>query len=100
MLFRSYAQRPADSDHQFGHHKAEYMSAVVEGALIIVAALLIIQAAWGPLFAPELPDAPVAGLAINALAAVINAVWAMLLIRTGRAQIGRASCRARVCQYV
>src|SRR3546814_505130 len=61
------------------------MSAVVEGALIIVAALLIIQAAWGPLFAPELPDAPVAGLAINALAAVINAVWAMLLIRTGRA---------------
>lgn len=80
-----YARRPADSDHQFGHHKAEYMSAVVEGALIIVAALLIIQAAWGPLFAPQMPDAPVAGLAINAFAAAINAVWAMLLIRTGRA---------------
>jgi len=26
-----YAQRPADHDHQFGHHKAEYISAVVEG---------------------------------------------------------------------
>lgn len=80
-----YAQRPADSDHQFGHHKAEYMSAVVEGALIIVAALLIIQAAWAPLFAPQMPDAPVVGLAINAFAAAINAVWATLLLRTGRA---------------
>ncbi len=35
----SYAQKPADDDHQFGHHKAEYLSAVVEGMLIIVAAI-------------------------------------------------------------
>lgn len=78
-----YAQRPADEDHQFGHHKAEYMSAVVEGALIIVAALLIVQEAWGALFSPTLPEAPVLGLAINALAGVINAVWATALIRVG-----------------
>lgn len=38
-----YAQKPADDDHQFGHHKAEYISAVVEGVLIVVAALLIVQ---------------------------------------------------------
>ena len=81
-----YAQRPADHDHQFGHHKAEYISAVVEGVLIVVAALMIIQEAWGALFAPKLPDAPVLGLAINALAAVINAVWATMLIRAGKAQ--------------
>ncbi len=78
-----YAQRPADDDHQFGHHKAEYMSAVVEGALIIVAALLIVQEAWGALFDPSLPEAPVLGLAINAAAGVINAVWATVLVRAG-----------------
>lgn len=78
-----YAARPADDDHQFGHHKAEYMSAVVEGALIIVAALLIAQEAWGALFDPRLPEAPVLGLAINAVAGVINAVWAAVLVRAG-----------------
>lgn len=80
-----YAQRPADHDHQFGHHKAEYISAVVEGALIIVAAIMIVQEAWGALFAPKLLDAPVLGLAINGLAAVINGIWATILIRTGKA---------------
>lgn len=79
-----YAQRPADDDHQFGHHKAEYMSAVVEGALIIVAALLIVQEAWGAFSDPRLPEAPVLGLAINAIAGAINTVWAMTLIRVGR----------------
>ena len=78
-----YAQRPADDDHQFGHHKAEYLSAVIEGVLIVVAALLIVKEAWGGLMAPLLPEAPVLGLAINALAGVINAAWATLLIRIG-----------------
>jgi cation diffusion facilitator family transporter len=79
-----YAQRPADHDHQFGHHKAEYISAVVEGVLIVVAALLIMQEAWGGLTAPAMPEAPWLGLAINAAAGVINAVWATILIRTGK----------------
>jgi cation diffusion facilitator family transporter len=79
-----YAQKPADDDHQFGHHKAEYISAVIEGVLIVVAALLIVQEAWAGLFAPRLPDAPVLGLAINVSAGIINAVWATILIRVGR----------------
>ncbi|MDQ1186655.1 cation diffusion facilitator family transporter [Agrobacterium larrymoorei] len=79
-----YAQKPADDDHQFGHHKAEYISAVVEGVLIVVAALLIVKEAWGGLFEPRLPEAPVLGLAINAFAGGLNAVWATLLIRVGR----------------
>lgn len=79
-----YAQKPADDDHQFGHHKAEYLSAVVEGVLIVVAALLIVKEAWGGLLAPSLPDAPALGLAINAFAGVLNFVWATLLIRVGR----------------
>ena len=79
-----YAQRPADHDHQFGHHKAEYISAVVEGVLIVVAAILIIQEAWGALFSPAAMQAPWLGLAINAVAGVINAIWATILIRVGR----------------
>lgn len=79
-----YAQKPADDDHQFGHHKAEYISAVVEGVLIVVAALLIVKEAWGGLFEPRLPEAPVLGLVINAFAGGLNAVWATILIRVGR----------------
>lgn len=80
----SYAQRPADADHQFGHHKAEYFSAVVEGVLIAVAALLIIQQAIPALSEPQLPETPGLGLAVNLLASAINAGWATLLIRRGR----------------
>lgn len=79
-----YAQKPADEDHQFGHHKAEYLSAVVEGVLIVLAALLIVKEAWAGLFEPRLPEAPVLGLAINAAAGVINAVWATILMRVGK----------------
>lgn len=79
-----YAQKPADDDHPYGHHKAEYLSAVLEGVLIVVAALLIIREAIPALQAPTLPDEPFLGLAINGAAAVINAAWATLLIRVGR----------------
>ena len=39
------AQRPADQGHPYGHHKAEFLSAVLEGVLIIVAAILILSEA-------------------------------------------------------
>jgi cation diffusion facilitator family transporter len=77
---------PADQDHPFGHHKAEYFSAVLEGVLIVVAALLIlveVARAWA---APVNLDQPWPGLAINSVASVINLVWAQLLIRAGRAE--------------
>lgn len=79
-----YAAKPADNDHPFGHYKAEYFSAVVEGVLIVVAALLIMREAVVALDSPVLPDAPVLGLGINAVAAVINGAWAYVLIRAGR----------------
>ncbi len=79
-----YAQKPADATHPFGHHKAEYLSAVVEGVLIVVAALLIVQEAVSALQSPRLLEAPALGLAINMAATAINAVWATILIRTGR----------------
>ena len=38
--------KPADQDHPFGHHKAEYFSAVLEGVLIVLASLLILNEVW------------------------------------------------------
>ncbi|WP_313193515.1 cation diffusion facilitator family transporter [Shinella zoogloeoides] len=80
----SYAAKPADKTHPFGHHKAEYLSAVLEGVLIVVAALLIVMEAVPAVMAPASMEAPVMGLAINFAAGVINAVWAYVLIRAGR----------------
>ncbi len=76
--------KPADSDHPFGHTKAEYFSAVVEGVLIVVAALLILREAWAAYLVPRSLDQPLAGIAINAVATTINAGWALYLIRHGR----------------
>lgn len=79
------AERPADRSHQFGHHKAEYFSAGLEGALILIAALLILHQAHDAFTNPRAMTAPAAGLAVNALAALFNAGWAWNLIRRGRA---------------
>ncbi len=75
---------PADANHPYGHHKVEYFSAVLEGALIIVAALAILREAYFGFLSPKMIDAPAQGLAINALAGVINAAWSWLLISKGR----------------
>jgi cation diffusion facilitator family transporter len=80
------SHKPADSDHQHGHHKAEYFSAVLEGVLIVVAALLILVEVWRAWQMPVPLEQPWSGLAINGLASAINAGWAMILIRAGRAE--------------
>ena len=79
-----FAAQPADADHPYGHHKAEYMSAVVEGVLISIAALAIFREAYAAYLTPRLVDAPWAGLAVNGIATAINAGWSYLLITQGR----------------
>jgi cation diffusion facilitator family transporter len=78
------SHKPADQGHPFGHHKAEYFSAVLEGVLIGIAALLIIMEVARSWASPPTLDQPWNGLAVNAGAAAINAVWAFILIRHGR----------------
>lgn len=77
------SHKPADQDHPFGHHKAEYFSAVLEGVLIVVASLLIIAQVWQTIRNPLPMAQPWEGLAVNGGAAVVNAVWATILIRFG-----------------
>ena len=76
--------QPPDSNHPYGHHKAEYFSAVFEGVLVVVAALSIFRSAYLGFLAPKPLDAPLLGLAINVGASVINGVWAWLLLLWGR----------------
>lgn len=80
------AQRPADANHPYGHHKAEFLSAVLEGVLIVIAALFILREAYNGLMDPRAIDMPQTGMIITGLASVINGVWATILIRHGRAQ--------------
>lgn len=75
---------PADDDHQHGHHKAEYFSAVLEGVLICVAAILILAEVWRAWQNPQPLQQSWTGIGVNAVASVVNCVWAVLLIRTGQ----------------
>lgn len=78
------AAQPADANHPYGHHKAEFFSAVLEGVMIIIAALLIMREAYHGFQDPRVLDAPLSGLLVNGLASVINAIWCWTLISQGR----------------
>ena len=78
------AAMPPDANHPYGHHKAEYLSAVLEGALIIVAAGSILHAAYRGLVAPQPLTAPIDGILVNAAAGLINASWCFVLFRFGK----------------
>src|ERR1700704_2562318 len=75
---------PADREHPYGHHKAEYLSAVLEGVLIILAAFSILRAAYFGFLHPKPLETPVEGLLLNGAASLINAGWSFTLIRYGR----------------
>jgi cation diffusion facilitator family transporter len=80
------SDQPADRRHQFGHHKAEYFSAVLEGVLIVVAALLIFREAYAAFLHPRTLTEPLRGLAINAVATAVNGAWSYFLLTWGRKQ--------------
>ena len=78
------AARPADEDHPFGHHKAEYFSAAFEGMLVLGAALAIVVAAVLRIRSPQ-PLALVGwSVALSACSTVLNGALAWLLLRAGR----------------
>ncbi|WP_158744732.1 cation diffusion facilitator family transporter [Acidisphaera sp. L21] len=79
-----FSEQPADANHPYGHHKAEYLSAVVEGALVLATAFAIAHEAWRGWQTPHPPETPFLGIALNGAAGLINLVWALVLIRNGR----------------
>jgi cation diffusion facilitator family transporter len=79
-----WAARPPDEDHAYGHEKANYLSAGVEGVLVLVAAVTIAIPAVMRLLDPQPIDRVGAGIAVSVLASGVNLVVALLLLRTGR----------------
>lgn len=75
---------PPDEKHPFGYSKAEYFSAVVEGGLIIVAALAIVAVALPRLIEPQPIEAFGAGVVISLAATAINLGVALVLLRASQ----------------
>jgi cation diffusion facilitator family transporter len=78
------AARPADEDHPYGHHKAEYFSSGFEGILIIGAALAIAWAAVVRLLSPQPLEQLGWGLVLSIVSSMLNAALAVALFRAAR----------------
>lgn len=79
LVMVTIAQRPADAEHPYGHHKAEYFSSGFEGILIIGAAGGIVWAAGHRLFNPQPLNAVGWGLALSVVSSVLNGVLARVM---------------------
>ena len=78
------AATPPDKDYHYGFSKAEYLSAGIEGALIVLAAAGIVWTALPRLFEPAELATPALGLGLSAAASIINLAVARILIVAGR----------------
>lgn len=76
--------KPRDTDHPYGHGKAEFLSAAVEGSFIMVAGLIIIYKAIDNLLHPKPLQQLDWGIALVALTALINFVVGYVSLRNGR----------------
>jgi cation diffusion facilitator family transporter len=84
LMAVGFAAQPPDAQHPYGHGKAEYLSAVIIGAMIVLAGVAILREAYEGIIAPKPIDAPLLGLGISSIATVMNAAWSAVLIRLGR----------------
>ncbi|WP_460564104.1 cation diffusion facilitator family transporter [Hydrogenophaga aquatica] len=78
------AARPADEDHPYGHHKAEYFSSGFEGVLIIIAALGILWASLDRLWNPQPLEQLSWGLALSVASSALNGLLAWVMLRAAR----------------
>ena len=76
--------KPADDSHLYGHGNVEYFSAGIEGALIFVAAIVIIYQAMIDLIKGTVLKSLDIGLVIVGLAGIINLVLGFYMVRTGK----------------
>ena len=79
----SVAARPPDEEHAYGHTKAEFFASALEGALVLAAAAAIVVTAVGRLYDPQPLENVGAGLLVSLVAAVLNGVVGLVLLRAG-----------------
>ncbi len=82
--------KPKDIDHPYGHGKAEFISAAVEGSLIFSAGLIIIYNAVQNLVYPVAIRELDLGIYLVAGTAVINWVLGAVALKQGRKNISLA----------
>lgn len=85
LVMVTIAARPADDDHPYGHHKAEYFSSGFEGILIIAAGLGILWAAGLRLLEPRPIEQVGLGLVLSVLSSVLNGTLAWVMLRAAKA---------------
>lgn len=76
--------KPRDIDHPYGHGKAEFVSAAVEGTLIFSAGALIIYSAIRNLILPQTLHRIGVGIYLVAFTALMNWVMGYFSLRQGK----------------
>ena len=84
LAMLTVAARPPDEDHAYGHGKAEYFSAGVEGTLILIAAGSIAVAAVDRLLHPRPLEQVGLGLAVSVVASLVNLGVALVLLKAAK----------------
>ncbi|MCW4018205.1 MAG: cation diffusion facilitator family transporter [Candidatus Bathyarchaeota archaeon] len=85
MLFSVWlSEKPADDSHNYGHQKIEDITCLIEGIIIIAAALLIVNAAAGRLFSQVLPVELNLAIAISIVATAMNGGLSWSLARAAK----------------
>lgn len=84
VIMVTVAARPADDNHPYGHHKAEYFSSAFEGMLIFVAAGAILWTAIDRLLAPQPLEQMGWGLALSVFSSLLNGGLALVMLKGSR----------------
>jgi cation diffusion facilitator family transporter len=84
LMMVTVAARPADEDHPYGHHKAEYFSSGFEGILIVVAALGIVWAAAHRMVDPQPLEQVGLGLVLSVGSSVLNGLLAWVMFKAAK----------------
>jgi cation diffusion facilitator family transporter len=84
LAMLSIAAKPADEDHVYGHHKAEYFSSGVEGTLILLAGVVILVTAIQRFITPQPLEQTMLGILFCAIASLINYGVARILWTVGK----------------
>ncbi len=78
------AAKPRDKDHPYGHGKAEFLSAAIEGTLVLSAGAIIIYKAVKAFLFPDELEMISTGLILVAVTAVINFAMGSITIQKGK----------------
>lgn len=78
------ASKPKDESHPYGHGKIEFISASVEGSMILIAGLIIIGKSTFNLFFPQTIQNIESGILLVSIAGIVNFIMGFVLEKRGK----------------